>query len=149
MISTPPEGSVRFSKNAGVATDGSEAEKQWRKWVNERFVRILTANIYRSLGESWQTFDYIVEHGNFGAASRFMTRMFGTATMYVIGKRMPNKYNIKGDLRQALYAAADEWMEAVGNKSFLGGKKPNLADLSVYGVMQAIEGDPCSVHLAF
>jgi len=129
-----------FSKNSGVAADGTAEEKEWREWVNQRLVRIITANIYRSLGESWQTFDYIVEHGNFGVASRLMTRMFGTATMYVIGRRMPNKYNIDGDLREALYAAADEWMDAVGNKDFLGGKKPNLADLAVYGVIQAVEG---------
>ena len=130
----------RFDKSSGIASDGTEAEKKWRTWVNERYVRIITANIYRSFGESWETFDYIVKHGNFGTVSRLMTRMFGTATMYVIGTRMPKKYSIEGDLREALYAATDEWIEALEGKDFMGGKRPNLADLAVYGVIQAVEG---------
>lgn len=128
-------------KNSKVAADGSEEEKKWRRWVNEKYVRIITANIYRNLGESWQTFDYIVEHGNFGMASRAMARMFGTATMYVIGQRMPKKYNIEGDLREALYSATNEWIEAIGTKDYLGGKEPNLADLAVFGVIRAVEGE--------
>lgn len=124
-----------------LAADGSEEEKKWRQWVDDRFVRILTANIYRSLNESWETFEYIAEHGNFGMASRYATRMFGTATMYVIGRRMPAKYDIEGDLREALYSAMEEWMTAVGSKDFLGGWKPNLADLAVYGVIEAVHGE--------
>jgi len=60
--------------------------------------------------------------------------------MYVIGKRMPKKYDIQGDLREALYQAANDWIDAIGNKDFMGGNKPNLADLSVYGVIGAIHG---------
>eukprot|EP00210_Caulerpa_lentillifera_P004371 g4169.t1 len=131
---------VRKGVDQPLAADGSPEEKQWRQWVDDRFVRILTANIYRSLNESWETFEYIAEHGNFGLASRYITRMFGTATMYVIGRRMPQKYDIEGDLRQALYSAVDDWLTAVGSKDFLGGRKPNLADLAVYGVIEAVHG---------
>ena len=138
----------RLGKSSGVASDGTEAEKKWRTWVNERYVRIITANIYRSFGESWETFDYIVKHGNFGTVSRLMTRMFGTTAMYVIGTRMPKKYSIEGDLREALYAATDEWIEALEGKDFMGGKRPNLADLSVYGVIQAVEGSCCGRRLS-
>lgn len=34
------------------------------------------------------------------------------------------------DVRQDLYKAADEWMTAIGKKrKFLGGERPNLADI--------------------
>lgn len=34
------------------------------------------------------------------------------------------------DVRQDLYKAADEWMTAIGKKrKFLGGDRPNLADI--------------------
>eukprot|EP00210_Caulerpa_lentillifera_P004378 g4176.t1 len=66
---------VRKGVDQPLATDGSPEEKQWRQWVDDRFVRILTMNIYRSLNESWETFEYIAEHGNFGLASRYITRM--------------------------------------------------------------------------
>lgn len=46
------------------------------------------------------------------------------------------------DSRQALYDAANKWMKAVQQKGtpFLGGEQPNLADISVYGVLSSIEG---------
>lgn len=46
------------------------------------------------------------------------------------------------DARQALYDAANKWMKAVQQKGtpFLGGEQPNLADISVYGVLSSIEG---------
>ena len=41
-----------------------------------------------------------------------------------------NRYRMETDVRQDLYKAADEWMTAVGKKrKFLGGDKPNLADI--------------------
>lgn len=60
--------------------------------------------------------------------------------MYFIGKNMPKKYNIEGDLREALYKSANEWVKAVGSREFMGGKVPNLADLAVFGVLRAVIG---------
>lgn len=52
------------------------------------------------------------------------------------------RHNIKDDVRQSLYDAANDWMNAISKKGtpFLGGKKPNLADISVYGILSSIEG---------
>ena len=61
--------------------------------------------------------------------------------MWGISGKLIRKYGIEGDLRTALYAAADEWVAAIGpEKTFLGGSKPNLADLSMFGVIRAITG---------
>jgi hypothetical protein len=35
-----------------------------------RWRQVITVNIYRSMGESLQTFDYISQNGNFGWVSR-------------------------------------------------------------------------------
>lgn len=52
------------------------------------------------------------------------------------------RHNIKDDVRQSLYDAANDWMKAIQKKGtpFLGGDKPNLADISVFGVLSSIEG---------
>ena len=43
---------------------GDPAEqKQWRTWVDEKWVRVVTVNIYRTVGESLQTFDYMTSLG--------------------------------------------------------------------------------------
>lgn len=39
-----------------------------------------------------------------------------------------------------LYSDANSFIAAVGSRQFLGGDKPNLADLAMYGVLSAIKG---------
>lgn len=49
---------------------------------------------------------------------------------------------LKEDVRQSLYDECNVWVKAIeqnGGK-FLGGNKPNLADLAVYGILSSIEG---------
>ena len=51
----------------GAADEGASAarqeEERWRRWVDERYVRLLTVNIYRTWRESFQMFDYIADTG--------------------------------------------------------------------------------------
>ena len=39
------------------------------------------------------------------------------------------RYNIKNNVREAMYEEAEKWMKAVGKRKFMGGGAPNLADL--------------------
>lgn len=39
------------------------------------------------------------------------------------------RHNLQDDVRQDLYKAVNEWVEAIGRKLFMGGDQPNLADL--------------------
>jgi len=48
---------------------------------------------------------------------------------------------LKPDVRESLYDACREWTNAIGpHRKFMGGEKPNLADLAVYGVLSSFEG---------
>eukprot|EP01023_Acetabularia_acetabulum_P057860 TRINITY_DN6755_c1_g1_i1.p1 TRINITY_DN6755_c1_g1~~TRINITY_DN6755_c1_g1_i1.p1 ORF type:complete len:357 (+),score=75.23 TRINITY_DN6755_c1_g1_i1:444-1514(+) len=151
VAQNPPQksskGSVAgfFSRSQAQDNQPSEAEKfeeekKWRQWVDSRLVRVITANIYRTIGESWQTFSYITDSGNFSWYQRTGARYFGTGLMYSVGRNMPKKYNIQGDLRENLYNDANEFVRAMGDREFLGGSQPNLADLAVFGVIRAITG---------
>ncbi|XP_028796283.1 prostaglandin E synthase 2-like [Neltuma alba] len=57
--------------------------------------------------------------------------------MYFVSKNLKKKYNIT-DERAALYEAAETWVDALNGREFLGGSKPNLADLAVFGVLRPI-----------
>lgn len=59
--------------------------------------------------------------------------------MYLISKRLKKRYGIE-EPRDSLYQAIEQWLEAVDDKDFLGGSQPNLADVSVFGVMRSIIG---------
>ena len=60
--------------------------------------------------------------------------------MYFVSKGIKKKRDLPGDERTHLYEAARNWTEALDGRDYHGGKKPNLADLSVFGVIRAIEG---------
>lgn len=113
---------------------------QWRQWVDEKFVRAITVNIYRNAKEAFQTFDYITEHGNFGWVQRQAARIVGATMMWGLSNRLKKKYGIEGDVRDALYALADEWVDALGKSPFMGGLEPNLADIETFGVIRSVVG---------
>ncbi|WIA12733.1 hypothetical protein OEZ85_006371 [Tetradesmus obliquus] len=122
------------------SSSSAEEERRWRQWVDERFVKVMTANIYRTWDESWNTFSYMTQQSHWNWAVQQSVRLAGAVLMWKVGQGMPKKYNIEGDLREALYADANSFVAAVGNRQFLGGQQPNLADLAVFGVLQAIRG---------
>jgi microsomal prostaglandin-E synthase 2 len=65
----------------------------------------------------------------------------GAFTMYLIGKHLKRKHNLKADVRDSLYDACNHFLKQKGAKrTFMGGEQPNLADLAVYGVLSSIEG---------
>eukprot|EP00898_Chlorokybus_atmophyticus_P006524 jgi/Chlat1/6873/Chrsp51S06537 len=114
-----------------------EEEAKWRNWVDTHLVHLLSPNIYRTPSEAIEAFDYISTHGNFTGMQRFVAKYLGAASMYIISKRLKKRHHIE-DERQSLYDAANEWVGALGDRQFMGGDKPNLADVSVFGVLRAI-----------
>lgn len=134
----PPIKSMALPGKGAMPAD---EEATWRRWVDERFVRTITVNIYRTAGETWQTFDYITHNGNFSWLERQTSRVAGAGMMWAISGRLQKKYGIQGDLRQHLYDDANEWVKAVGpSRPFAGGAAPNLADLAVFGVVRSVVG---------
>jgi len=121
----------------------SEAEEvAWRKWVDDRFVKVITANIYRSWDETWASFTYITEQTSWAWGTREAARLSGAVLMWQIGKRLPAKYGIEGDLREQLYSDCNKIVDSLKGQPFLGGSAPNLADLSAFGVLRAVASTP-------
>ncbi|KAL5995693.1 hypothetical protein ACLOJK_041809 [Asimina triloba] len=76
-------------------------------------------------------------YGNFSFTERLTVKYAGAAAMYFVSKSLKKKHNIT-DERAALYEAAETWVNALNGRDFLGGSKPNLADLAVFGVLRPI-----------
>ncbi|GMH01072.1 hypothetical protein Nepgr_002911 [Nepenthes gracilis] len=112
-------------------------EEKWRKWVDNHLVHVLSPNIYRNTSEALESFDYITRNGNFSFTEKITVKYAGAAAMYFVSKNLKKKYNIT-DERKALYDAAETWVNALNGREFLGGSKPNLADLAVFGVLRPI-----------
>ncbi|XP_059045978.1 prostaglandin E synthase 2 [Achroia grisella] len=121
-------------------------EREWRQWADRVLVHTLSPNVYRTASEALETFKWFEEAGGWRQSFpswECAVMVYGGATaMWIIAKRLKARHNIKDDVRQSLYDAANEWTDAVKKKGsrFLGGEQPNLADISVYGVLSSIEG---------
>lgn len=115
-------------------------EQRWLKWLDDHFIHLIAPNIYRTAGESLQTFNYIADNAKFSAFQRSTIRYTGALAMYFVGRKKKKQYNIE-DERLAMHEALREWTNAIrdGGGKFLGGSNsPSVADLSIYGVLKAI-----------
>ncbi|CAJ0598878.1 unnamed protein product [Cylicocyclus nassatus] len=130
------------SRNEDIASD--RIERQWREWVDAYFIHLISPNVYRTFSESLETFRWFSEFGDwdniFTVSGRALAVYVGAFAMWLIAKRLKKRHNIV-DERRAMSEAFDEWMDAIGpNRDYLGGSKPNLADLGMYGAMTAFSG---------
>ncbi|XP_065850637.1 uncharacterized protein [Euphorbia lathyris] len=125
------------NKKVGLASGDGNEEDKWRRWVDSHLVHVLSPNIYRNTSEALESFDYITNNGNFSFTEKITVKYAGAAAMYFVSKNLKKKYNIT-DERAALYEAAETWVDALDGRQFLGGSKPNLADLAVFGVLRPI-----------
>lgn len=66
----------------------------------------------------------------------------GAVAMWWLGDRLKKKYNLKDDVRQSLYDEVTIWLKGIKARGgpFMGGQNPDLADLSIYGILNSIEG---------
>ncbi|KAL4361512.1 hypothetical protein GQ457_04G011940 [Hibiscus cannabinus] len=126
---------LRGKTKTSVADE--DEETKWRRWVDNHLVHVLSPNIYRNTSEALESFDYITSNGNFSFTEKITVKYAGAAAMYFVSKNLKKKYNIT-DERAALYEAAETWVDALNGRHFLGGSKPNLADLAVFGVLRPI-----------
>ncbi|OWF53661.1 prostaglandin E synthase 2-like [Mizuhopecten yessoensis] len=138
---------VMYQENAsdGKTTDQQLEERTWRAWTDKTLVHVLSPNVYRTPSEAIQAFQYFSQVGEWEQVFSFPMRIFviytGATAMYFLGKLLKKRYNLHDDVRMSLYNECDVWVKAIGRKrKFLGGDRPNLADLSVYGVLSSIEG---------
>lgn len=119
----------------------SDTEQKWLSWLDETFIHLIAPNIYGTPTQSLQTFDYITDNSKFSAWDKATIRYTGAAAMYFIGRKLKTKYDIS-DPRTEIHQAAAEWTQAIGEaggKFLAGAEKPGVADLSVYGVLRAIQ----------
>lgn len=122
----------------GHKSQGGESISQ--QWVDTQFIRLMPPNIYRTIPESLQAFDYVLTEGKFTWGERTVARYIGAGAMYLISKKLKTKYEID-DPREALYRAVDEYLATMAPQaSFAGGADPNLSDVMVFGVLRSIEG---------
>ncbi|XP_074101718.1 prostaglandin E synthase Su(P) [Cotesia typhae] len=121
-------------------------ERKWRKWADEVLVHTLSPNVYRTLGESYETFQWFSDVGKweeyFPMWERKIMINVGAWAMWMIGKRLQKRHHLKTNVRESFYDELNHWLKAIDARgsTFMGGNNPDLSDLAVYGILRSIEG---------
>jgi len=122
-----------------VADFNSPKAKEWAKWSDEKFAVLLFPNITRSFGEAYETFGYVMSVPHFSYVDKWSNQFVGAFFMWLAQGKIKKKYGID-DERAAVIAGVEHWLhEGVGQATFAGGDKPNLADVCVFGCLKAID----------
>lgn len=116
------------------------AEEEWIKWTDKVLVQCIVLNVYRTMEESAETFQYLLTHPSFSWAASRAAAWSGTVMMWGVAKARQRKWAIE-DERAALYEAAELFADAVreGGGPFFAGPRPGRVDFNVYGILRSTE----------
>ncbi len=131
-----------FAKNA----EDREVEEKWLKWADATLVRALPPLIYRKLGDSLKAFDYITQQEKFNWLQQRTIKYSGALVMTMVAKKSAKEQGI-ADPETHLKKCLGDWEQALGGRDYLGGKRPNGADLAVFGILKSIETLPAFRHI--
>ncbi|KAL5280972.1 Su(P) family protein [Megaselia abdita] len=129
-----------------MTKEDQELERKWRNWADHHLVHLISPNCYRTYGESVETFNWFSDAGEwhiyFPKWERDLMVYAGAVAMWGISKLLIKKHKLTEDVRGHIYNALDSWTDELKKKktTFLGGKQPNLADISVFGILNSMEG---------
>ncbi len=129
-----------FEKNDSA----KKIEEQWLSWGDKVLVRALPPLIYQNIKDSLTAFDYITSVEKFGWFQQQYIKYSGAIVMTIVAKKSAKSQGITNPI-QHLQKCLKDWEEAVGDKKFLGGDKPNAADLSIFGILKSIEELPAFI----
>lgn len=127
--------------NASTWEACGSTDEAWIKWIEAYLLQLVVVNIYGTLAESRETFDYLLTHKDFGWVAREASYWAGSLVMNLVAKSRLKKFGAipKGEQRAAFFDACQVLGNAA-NGEFLGGATPSAADINAYGVIRSLEG---------
>lgn len=121
--------------------DRKKEEDTWLKWADEVLVRALPPLIYANFSDSLKAFDYITKVEKFNWIQQRTVKYSGALVMLMVAKKSAKSQGI-ADVEAHLKDCLEKWGKALGDREFLGGDKPNGADLAVFGILKSVETLP-------
>ena len=116
-------------------------EEQWINWADKKLARIQLKLIYGNITYSYRALSYFQQPSQWGKFKGFFAKICCSLVMW---RRVNTLKRFKYFTpAPSLYGSCiEKWEKALNSNLFLGGNKPNGADLSVYGIIKTIESLP-------
>lgn len=138
--------SAESLKQLTSGSRGNKVVEEWVDWASKKLAVLMYPNLCASVSSAWKAFDYVHQVEGWGAAKRTLIQVVGTLAMRAGSSRLKKKYAIE-DERQALLSTLASWSKQLGGDVFHGGSSPDLADVCVFGVIDAVKGMPLHVDV--
>lgn len=102
----------------------NELERQWREWVDNKLIHVISPNIYCTIRQSVNTLKWFSKAGDwdeiFPWYQRWILIYLGAIGMRGLSMYLKKKYNLNDNVRISLYECGEEWVNAIGDKAFHG-----------------------------
>ncbi len=120
--------------------DSKEVEKDelWLAWSN-KLVKGLPTAIYNSISNSLSAFNYITKIGKFSWFEKRMIKYTGAFVMTLVAKKIRKREQIDQP-EEFVKQMAQEWVNGLAGKPFMGGEQPSASDLATFGVIRPVSG---------
>jgi microsomal prostaglandin-E synthase 2 len=111
-------------------------EERWLTW-SEDYVQGLPTVVYGNLKSSLKSFSYVTKVGKFSFIERLTIQYSGALIMTLVAKKIKKRRSIE-DPKAFLRKKVSEWSEGLEGRPFMGGDKPNGADMAVFGISRIV-----------
>ena len=110
-------------------------------WVDSQFIEALPTVIYGTWGEAAQAARIVAANSKLGGGQKFLVQIAGALVMKQIAKRIL-KRNDRSDAHQWVRENAEQFATWLGDKPFVLGDRPYLADVAMNGALTCVEEFP-------
>jgi glutathione S-transferase len=109
------------------------------EWVDDSFTQVLPTVLYGSWKDAWRAAKVTAECSKLSRTENMAVRYGGSIIMKQISKRILKRHG-KNDPQSWLNEELDVLEKELGDKAYLGGEVPNIADAAAHGALKTIEG---------
>jgi len=110
-------------------------------WVDEQFIEALPTVIYGTWKEAAQAARVVAKSSKMGGGQKFLVQLAGSLVMRQIAKRIL-KRNHRSDAHAWVVENAKQFAAWLGDKPFVLGDRPYLADVAMQGAITCVSEFP-------
>jgi microsomal prostaglandin-E synthase 2 len=133
-----PQGDLLTTRKPGERDEEVEA---FEEWVDQELMPALPTVIYDTWPNAIKAANITARESNFGLMDRFKVKVGGSLIMKLIVKRILKRVG-RTDGHAWLQECLDTAEQMVGDKNFVIGEKPTIADAALHGAFKCVEEFP-------
>jgi glutathione S-transferase len=133
-----------FPEGVRLRPDDPELRKradEIEEWVDSQFIEALPTVIYGTWGEAVRAARIVARNSKLGGGEKFLVQLAGALVMKRVAKRILDR-NQRPNAHAWVRDNTGQFAAWLGDKPFVLGDAPTLADVAMHGAIACVEGFP-------